>query len=68
METDTTAEFLARQAQLKAEGEAAEKMRLSERTATRAEQAEAAAEKATEPQYEMPNPLPTAPILEREPS
>ena len=66
LERDPATEFLARQARLKAEGDAAEKTRIDERAAARAAQAEAAAEKAAEPEYQMPNPLPTAPILKRE--
>lgn len=65
-ENGPTAEFLARQAQLSAEAEAAEEQRMAEVAARRAADAQAAAAKATEPEFVPPNPLPTAPILKGE--
>lgn len=59
-------EFLAQIAQQKANAEAAKDARAAEQAATQAEITKAEAKKAAEPEYEMPNPLPTAPILQRD--
>ncbi|MEM1352680.1 MAG: hypothetical protein AAGF27_10055 [Pseudomonadota bacterium] len=59
-------EFLARQAQLRFEAEAAEEQRAADRALQRAEDAKAAAAKAAEPKFIPPNPVPTAPILKGE--
>ncbi|WP_227271117.1 hypothetical protein [Roseobacter weihaiensis] len=61
-------DFLARQAQQQIEAKAAEEARAAERAAARAAEAKADADKAAQPEYVMPNPLPTAPILQREDS
>ena len=61
-----TAEFLARQAQLSADAEAAEEQRMAEMAERRAADAKEAAAKAAEPEFVLPNPLPTAPILKGE--
>ena len=62
-----TTEFLERQARQRIAAKAADEARAAEQAATRAEQAEAEAAKAAEPQFVMPNPLPTAPILQTDP-
>lgn len=64
--SDPTTAFLARQAQLRAEGEAIEEKRVADQAEAREQAAKAEARKAAEPVFEMPNPLPTAPILERD--
>ena len=66
--SDPAAEFLARQARQQVEAKAAEEARLAARAAARAADAKAEADRAQLPQYVMPNPLPTAPILERKTS
>ncbi len=63
---DPAAKFLERQARQQIDAKAAEEARLAERAADRAADAKAEAEKAAEPEYVMPNPLPTAPILQRD--
>jgi hypothetical protein len=65
-ESDPATEFLARQARKQIEAKAGEEARLAERAEARAAEAKAEAQKAAEPEYVMPNPLPTAPILERD--
>ena len=64
--TDATAEFLERQARQQAEARAAEEARAADRAAARAAEAKEEAAAAAEPEYVMPNPLPTAPILQRD--
>ncbi|MDW3223060.1 MAG: hypothetical protein R8G34_09290 [Paracoccaceae bacterium] len=59
-----SAEFLQRQAQLRAESSALQEARAADKAADRAAAAAEAARKAAEPQFNLPNPLPTAPILE----
>lgn len=59
-------DFLVQQAQLRAESKALQEARDTERAADRAAAAAEAAAKAAEPEYELPNPLPTAPILQRD--
>lgn len=63
-ESDPATEFLARQARLQIENKAAEEARNADRAATRAADAKAEAAQASQPEYVMPNPLPTAPILQ----
>jgi len=63
-EGDPATEYLARQAQLKAEAQAAAAARTADRMAQDAVQAKQDAAEAAEPDFEMPNPLPTAPILQ----
>lgn len=65
-ESDPATEFLARQARQQIEAKAAEEARIAERAAARAAEAKEAAEQAALPEYVMPNPLPTAPILKRD--
>lgn len=64
--SDPATEFLARQARLKIEARAAEQARTADLAAKRAADAKSEADKAARPEYVMPNPLPTAPILQRE--
>lgn len=64
--TGSTDAFLERQSRLQVEAQAAEQAALARKAADRAAEAKAAAAEAAEPDYVMPNPLPTAPILERE--
>ncbi|MEE4188581.1 MAG: hypothetical protein V2I76_09080 [Roseobacter sp.] len=64
-ESDPATEFLARQAQQRIEAEASEQARAADRAAQRAADAKDAAAEAAQPEYVMPNPLPTAPILKR---
>jgi hypothetical protein len=66
--SDPATEFLKRQARQKIEAKASEEARAAERAAARAAEARIEADKAAEPEYVMPNPLPTAPILERDES
>lgn len=56
--------YLIQQAQLRAESKALQEARDIERAAERAAASAEAAAKAAEPEYELPNPLPTAPILQ----
>ena len=58
--------FLARQARQQAQAKAAEEDRQVKIAEARAQEAKDEAAKAAEPAYVMPNPLPTAPILERD--
>jgi hypothetical protein len=67
-ESDPATEFLARQARKQIEARAAEEARAADRAAMRAAEAKAEADRAALPEYVMPNPLPTAPILQREDS
>ena len=62
--SDPATEFLARQARQQIEAKAADATRESDRAAARAAEAQARADKAAKPGYAMPNPLPTAPILQ----
>ncbi|MFK7878385.1 hypothetical protein [Roseobacter sp.] len=62
----TSAEFLAQKAQLRAEFKAQQNARDDAQVAERAAAAKEAAAKEQEPEFELPNPLPTAPILERD--
>ncbi|WP_298844119.1 hypothetical protein [uncultured Roseobacter sp.] len=64
--TDAAAAFLDRQARQQTEARAAEEARAADRAAARADAAQEEAAAAAEPEYVMPNPLPTAPILERD--
>lgn len=63
-ESDPATEFLERQARNQIEAKATEEARNAERAAARAADAKAEADRAAQPQYVMPNPLPTAPILQ----
>ena len=65
---DPAAEYLAQVARRDAEAKAAQDARIAEQAAAQAAIADAEAKKAAEPEYVMPNPLPTAPILRREDS
>ena len=65
-ETQPAAEYLERQAELRVQARAAEEQRAADIAAAKADAAKAEAAKAAEPDYEMPNPLPTAPILQTE--
>jgi hypothetical protein len=64
--SDPATEFLERQARQELEARAAEQARLADQAAARAAEAKAEAAKAARPQYPMPDPLPTAPILQRD--
>lgn len=64
-DSDPATDFLARQAQQQIEAKATEEARAADRASARAAEAKAEADKAAEPEYVMPNPLPTAPILQR---
>lgn len=64
--SDAATKFLARQARQQIEAKAAAEARVAERAAARAAEARAEAIKAAQPEYVMPNPLPTAPILQTE--
>ncbi|MGA9253733.1 MAG: hypothetical protein WBV71_14955 [Roseobacter sp.] len=67
-ESDPATEFLARQADLKTKAQAAEATRTAERLAQKEVEIKEKAAQAAQPEYVMPNPLPTAPILqEKEP-
>jgi hypothetical protein len=59
--SDPASQFLERQAMRQAKAEAAEQARIAQQAEVRAQAARAAL-----PQVEMPNPLPTAPILKRD--
>ncbi|MFK7744177.1 MAG: hypothetical protein AB8B47_03915 [Roseobacter sp.] len=61
-DSDPATEFLARQAEQQIQAKAAEEQRAAERM----ERAQAEAETMAKPEYVMPNPLPTAPILQRD--
>ncbi|MFK7871267.1 MAG: hypothetical protein AB8B58_18765 [Roseobacter sp.] len=63
-QADLTAAFLQRQERQRVEARAAEEARAADVAMARAEAAQQAAEEAAQPQYVMPNPLPTAPILQ----
>ena len=63
-DSDPATEFLARQAQLKIQAQAAEEGRVAERLAQKAAETKEKTAKAAQPEYVMPNPLPTAPILQ----
>ncbi|WP_300037057.1 hypothetical protein [uncultured Roseobacter sp.] len=63
---DGATEFLERQARQQIEARAAEAARAADKAAARAAEAKAEADAAAEPEYVMPNPLPTAPILRSE--
>lgn len=65
-ESDPATEFLARQVRAQLEARATEEARAAARAAERAAEARAEAIRAAEPKFEMPNPLPTAPILQRD--
>jgi len=60
---DPATEFLARQAQNKAEAEASRAAQEAQEAAVRAAQAKLEAAEAAKPEFKPPNPLPTAPIL-----
>jgi len=64
-DSDPATEFLARQAKLKIEAQAAEEARAADRFAQKAADTKEEAAKADQPEYVMPNPLPTAPILQK---
>ncbi len=64
---DPASEFLERQAKRQIEAKASEEARVADQAIARAEAAKAEAEASALPEYVMPNPLPTAPILQREP-
>ena len=64
--SDPAKKFLERQAQRQANAKVAQAERLAERADAQAAEAKAEAEEAAKPEYVMPNPLPTAPILERD--
>lgn len=65
-ESDPATEFLERQARQKIDAKATEEARVADRAAARASEAKAEADRAALPEYVMPNPLPTAPILQRD--
>ncbi len=65
-ESDPATEFLERQAQRQTDAKAAEEARNELRAEQRSEEAKAEAEAMDAEAYVMPNPLPTAPILERD--
>ena len=65
-EADPATEFLKRQARQHIEAKAAEEARAAARAEAKATEARAEALKAAQPEYVMPTPLPTAPILERD--
>ena len=65
-EADPATEFLERQARLRAEKVAAERQRELDIAAAKAEEAKARFAQTAQPEFEMPNPLPTAPILQRD--
>lgn len=58
--------FLNQQAAIRAESKALQEARDAERAAERAAAAAEAAAEAAEPEVDLPNPLPTAPILQRD--
>ncbi|WP_298919469.1 hypothetical protein [uncultured Roseobacter sp.] len=62
-QTGPTTDYLAQQAQLRAESAALQEAQDAERAKARAEATAQAAAEAAEPEFELPNPLPTAPIL-----
>lgn len=66
--SDPATEFLERQARQQIEAKASEEARAADRAAMRAAEAKAEAIAAAQPEYVMPNPLPTAPILAGEDS
>lgn len=61
--SDPATEYLARQAQAKADAEAARAEQASQEARDRAARAELEAAQEAEPEFKPPNPLPTAPIL-----
>lgn len=61
---DLAREFLDRQARQQIEAKATEEARVAERATAKAAAAQAEATAAAQPEYVMPNPLPTAPILQ----
>lgn len=63
-DSDPATEFLERQAQRQTEARATEEARNTMRAEERATEAKADSEAALAEEYVMPNPLPTAPILE----
>ncbi|MEO9651919.1 MAG: hypothetical protein ABJ360_25155 [Roseobacter sp.] len=65
-ESDPATEFLARQARQQTQAKALAEERAADRAIERATAAREQAEKAATPEYVMPNPLPTAPILQSE--
>ncbi|MBW4709789.1 hypothetical protein KX928_18530 [Roseobacter sp. YSTF-M11] len=65
-QTRPTIDYLAQQAQLRAESAAIQEARAAARAQERAEAMAQAAADAAKPEYDLPNPLPTAPILERD--
>lgn len=67
-EADSATAYLERQAQQRAEATAKAEAQAASVAADRAAQAKAEADKAAEPEFELPNPLPTAPILKRDES
>ncbi|MCV3271463.1 hypothetical protein [Roseobacter sinensis] len=58
--------FLEQQAKIRAESKALQEAQDAERVAERAAAEAEAAAKAAEPKVDLPNPLPTAPILQRD--
>ena len=64
--SDPATDFLAQQAQLKIDAKAAEDARAAKRMAQQAADKATEDAKAAQPEYVMPNPLPTAPILQRD--
>lgn len=67
-EADPASAFLERQAQQRFEAKAEAEARAASIAAERAAQAKAEAAEAAKPEFELPNPLPTAPILQRDDS
>lgn len=65
-DADPATAYLERQAQQRADTVAAERERARDTADMKAAEAKARAAEAAEPEFEMPNPLPTAPILQRD--
>lgn len=63
-DSDPATEFLARQAQTKANAEAQRAAEAAQLAAAREDHAQKEAAEAAKPEFKLPNPIPTAPILE----
>lgn len=63
-DSDPATAFLARQAELKIEAQAAAETRAARRAAQQTADAQEKTAEAAQPEFVMPNPLPTAPILQ----
>lgn len=64
--SDPATEYLARQARLRAEAQATRDQTAADAEMAKEEKAQEDADKAALPEFRMPNPLPTAPILQQE--